>query len=301
MELSVVVPTLNGRDSLGATLDALAERAPGAEVVVANGPSTDGTTGMVRGRDDVDVLVKVSDRTLNVARNAGIEAATGDVVALVGHDLVVGEGWKEALRDALAGDAAVTTGPARSRVSGGATAEEPERRRIAGRSVTYFEGGNVAFERAALDALDGFDEYLETGGARDTAHRLAALDYPVAWRSGMSARREYGTDGGRTAAEWGRKYRSLAYRLVKNYGVRPTVVRRILSHAGSEAVANAREVVRGDSVPTAWLGSGRRVVGGIATGVSDGLVSRARDRTPRRNPHGISDRHDRAVARYDWR
>jgi len=43
------------------------------------------------------------------------------------------------------------------------------------------------------------------------------------------------------------------------------------------------------------------VISGIATGISDGLVSRARDRTPARNPHGISKRADRAVARYDWR
>jgi glycosyltransferase involved in cell wall biosynthesis len=74
MQLSVVVPTLNDREHLGATLDALAERVPSAEVIVANGPSTDGTTGMVRDRDDVDLLVEVSDRVPNVVRNAGIEA-----------------------------------------------------------------------------------------------------------------------------------------------------------------------------------------------------------------------------------
>lgn len=76
MDLSVVVPTLNGRDRLAACLDALAAHAPEAEVIVANGPSADGTTGMVRDRDDVDVLVEISDRTVNVARNAGIEVAT---------------------------------------------------------------------------------------------------------------------------------------------------------------------------------------------------------------------------------
>ncbi|MFB6303997.1 MAG: glycosyltransferase family 2 protein [Haloferacaceae archaeon] len=301
MDLSVVVPTLDGRDHLGATLDALAEHAPTAEVVVANGPSTDGTTGMVRARDDVDVLVEVSDRTVNVARNAGIETTTGDVVALVDHDLVVGESWAGTVRDALTDGADAVTGPARSRVSGGATAEAPERRRIGGRAVTYFEGGNVAFTRASIDALDGFDEYLETGGARDAAHRLAALGRTVDWRTGMSARREYEADGGRTPEERGWKYRSLAYRLVKNYGLRPTVVRRVLAHAGSEAVDGARDVVRGDSVPTAWFGSGRSVVGGIARGTADGLVARARDRTPRHNPNGISRREDRAVARYDWR
>ncbi|MFB6303401.1 MAG: glycosyltransferase family 2 protein [Haloferacaceae archaeon] len=301
MRISVVVPTLDGREHLGATLDALAERVS-AEVIVANGPSTDGTTGMVRERDDVDVLVEVSDRSPNVVRNAGIEVATGDVVALVGQDLVVGETWEAAVRDALAaGPADAVTGPARRRLRGGATVEEPDRERIGGQSVTHFDGRNVAFRRPALDALDGFDEYLETDGARDVAHRLAGLDRSVVWRSGMSARREYGADGGHTPTDWGLTYRALAYQLVKNYGLRPGVVRRVGCRAGRDAVENARAVVRGESVPTAWFGDGRRVVTGMAVGAKDGLAARARDRTPTRNPHGISSRLDRAVARYDWR
>ncbi|MFB6280837.1 MAG: glycosyltransferase family 2 protein [Haloferacaceae archaeon] len=301
MRLSVVVPTLDGRERLGATLDALDERVA-AEVIVANGPSTDGTTGMVRERDDVDVLVEVSDRNPNAVRNAGIEVADGDAVALVGQGLVVDEGWEAAVRDGLAaGPAGAVTGPARRRLRGGATAEEPEREAICGRTVVHFDGRNVAFRRATLDALDGFDEYLETGGDRDAAHRLAGLGRSVAWRTGMSARGEYGADGGRTPRDWGRVYRALAYRLVKNYGPRPSVARRVLARAGRDAVGNAREVLRGESVPTAWLGTGRRVVGGIATGAAHGLAARARDRTPTRNPNGISDRLDRAVMRYDWR
>ena len=55
--------------------------------------------------------------------------------------------------------------------------------------MTYFDGFNVAFSRAALDALDGLDEYLETGGARDLDHRLAANDYDVVWPNGMAVRR----------------------------------------------------------------------------------------------------------------
>src|SRR5699024_4124944 len=97
MQLSVVVPTLNGRRQLVACLDALAATAPESEVIVVNGPSADGTTGMVRGREDVDVLVEVADRNLNVVRNAGLEAATGDRIALVGNDYTVEPEWLAAL------------------------------------------------------------------------------------------------------------------------------------------------------------------------------------------------------------
>ena len=329
MELSVVVPTLNGRDRLAACLDALAAHAPGAEVVVANGPSADGTTGMVRDRDDVDVLVEISDRTVNVARNAGIEVATGDAVALIDYDNRIGEEWLDAVRTGLA-DADAVTGPVTpnepSRGTGdtagksGAVRESddagesddaddspagPERRTIRGRDVTYFEGGNVAFRRETLRDLDGFDEYLRTGGARDAAHRLARMDREIAWRDGLAVTKELpsptAADGGRSAREWGWKYRALAYRLLKNYGARPTVVARIGSHAAMDAVAAAADVVRGESTPSRWAATGRDVLVGLAGGGSDGLVARGRDRSPARNPNGLSERADRAVAKYDRR
>jgi glycosyltransferase involved in cell wall biosynthesis len=300
MQLSVVVPTLNGRDQLATSLDSLAEHAPDAEVIVVNGPSADGTTGMVRDRDDVDVLIEISDRTLNVARNAGIETASGDVVAFLGHDLAIEETWRESVETGLAESDAVT-GPTHRTLRAGMTTEEAEHRDIAGRHVTYFNGSNVAVRRDALDDIDGFDEYLETGGARDAAHRLAGAEYTVGWNAGMSVRCEYEADGGVTQRDWGWKYRALTYRLVKNYGLRPTVAFRTLSHAGSDAVATAKDVLHGDAVPSSWFGNGRDVVVGIATGGSDGLVARARDRSSARNPHGVSKRGDRAVTRYDWR
>ncbi|OYR45092.1 MULTISPECIES: glycosyltransferase family 2 protein [unclassified Halorubrum] len=338
MDLSVVVPTLNGRDRLGACLDALATHAPEAEVIVANGPSADGTTGMVRDRDDVDVLVEISDRTVNVARNAGIEVATGDAVALVDFDNRIGEEWPGAVRAGLA-DAAAVTGPVTpaepsrrpeaggngeqvsadgERVSadeeagdgsGDDAADEPpvgpERRTIAGRDVTYFAGGNVAFRRETLRDIDGFDEYLRTGGARDAAHRLARMGHEIAWREALGVTKELpsptAADGGRSAHEWGWKYRALAYRLLKNYGVRPTVMARVGSHAATDAVDAAADVVRGESTPSRWAANGRDVLVGLASGGSDGLVARGRDRSPARNPNGISERADRAVAKYDRR
>jgi glycosyltransferase involved in cell wall biosynthesis len=255
---------------------------------------------MVRDRDDVDVLVELSARTLNVARNAGIQAASGDAVAFLGYDFAIEPTWADALVDQLV-ESPVVTGPTSRRVYGGRTADEPERRRICKRDVSYFDGGNVAFRAAILDALDGFDEYLETGGARDAAHRLAGLGYGVAWEPSMQVSLEHETDGGVDSRDWQWKYRALAYRLVKNYGLRPEVARRTLSHAGSDALSTARDVVSGETVPTSWFGNSKDVLIGMSAGARHGLVARARDRTPRRNPNGISKRTDRVVAQYDWR
>lgn len=300
MDLSVVVPTLNARDQLAGCLDALTEHVPDAEVIVVNGPSADGTTGMVQDRSDVAVLVEVADRNLNAARNAGINHASGDIVALVSQTLTVTETWVDAVADGLE-TVSVVTGPTHTELAAGIETETKESRSIAGRDVTYLNGGNVAFRREPLDELDGFDEYLDIGGSRDMAHRLAALDFSVAWREEMAARQEVGADGGGAETDWGWKYRSLAYRLVKNYGFRPTVIRRLLGHAGSDAIAELRDVVGGDGRPSRWLGTGRDVLWNTVGGTKDGLVSRRLDRTDRRNSRGRSSRADRAVTVYDWR
>ncbi|RJT06749.1 glycosyltransferase family 2 protein [Halococcus sp. IIIV-5B] len=330
MQLSVVVPTLNARRRLVACLDALAAVAPESEVVVVNGPSADGTTGIVREREDVDVLVEVADRNVNVMRNAGIEHADGDRIAFVGQGRTVAAGWLAALADGFTGDhvhprnhtfAEGYSLPERSSigaVTGPTLPTEgpaPETRAIAGREVTYFDGFNVAFSCEALDGLDGFDEYLETGGSRDLAHRLAAAGYDVAWRDGMAVRRgvkapqrgDPGTpvphalsDGGQAERDWYWKYRALAYRLVKNYGLRPTTARRLLSHAGSDAAAELRDIVSGEATPSGWAATGRDVITGTARGQAGGVLARWRDRG-RRNPRGVSSRSDRAVAVYDRR
>ena len=296
--LSVVVPTLNARDDLGACLDALAEHAPGAEVVVVNGPSADGTTGMVQERTDVDVLVELADRGINAARNAGIEQARGDAIGFVHPFRIIEATWVDAVTDGL-DTADAVTGPTHTQLTAGVETETVETRSIAGRRVTYVNAGNVVFDRGPLDELDGFDESLDVGGGRDIAHRLAGLDYSVAWHDDMAVSESVGADGG--GPEWGQKYHSLAYRLVKNYGIRPTVLRRLGAHAVGDAAAELRRVLDGESKPSRWLGTGRTVTGSLAAGIRAGYAARRLDRSPRRNPRGRSSRTDRAVDVYDWR
>lgn len=299
MDISVVVPTLNDRDRLEGCLDALAAESP-EEVIVVNGPSTDGTSGMVRDRDDVDVLVEIDDRNVNTSRNAGLDRARGDALAYLTPVVRVEDGWTDAVRETLS-DAGVVTGPTHEELRAGVATDTVETRAIRGRSVTYFNGGNAAFSREVLEDLDGFDENLETGGARDAAHRIAGLEYGVAWASDMCVSREAATDGGTMERDWRMRYHSLAYRLAKNYGLHPTVWWRTGRHAVADAIATLRDVARGDARPTHWFGNGRDVVLGSTSGYADGIRARYADRSPRRNPNGWSARADRAVAVYDKR
>lgn len=297
MDLSVVVTALNDRQSLVSCLEALSEQLPPeSELVVVNGPSTDGTTGIVRERTDVDVLVEISERSRSVARNAGIEVATGACVAFVNPEYTVHAGWYDAIETALQAETDVLSGP----VKRDAANSPPESIDIAKRTVTPFTSGNVAFDRAVLDRLDGFDEALEIESARDSAHRIAANAYTVTWSPDMavSLDRSIGTDDD---VDWGERYWALGYRLAKNYGPRPTVFARTVGSAIGDGFDDAREIVRGKESPTSWLRNGTDVVVNSIDGLYRGFRARYTDRTARRNPHGVSSRHDRAVQLYDWR
>lgn len=300
MELSVVVSTLNDREQLLSCLDALSAETPAnTEIIVVNGPSSDGTTGVVRERSDVDVLVEISERNPNVSRNAGFEEVTGDVVAFLDGEYVIQPGWYEAVEHAVGNDADVVTGPIRE--ADGTTSNGETKRTVAGRSVTAFDGDNVAFDRTVLEALDGFDEYLEADGTRDCAHRVAGLGFEVTWSTSMAAHSDVGADGGRTDADWGATYQSLSYRLAKNYGPRPTVLARTIGSAVRDGATGVREIVTGDATPTGWLSDGLDVVTNVGGGFRDGIRARYADRSSRRNPNGVSVRHDRAVRVYDRR
>lgn len=300
----MIVPTLNSRHQLAGCLDALGANAPDLEVVVVNGPSTDGTSGLVRSHTAVDQLVEVAERNLNCARNAGIQATTADAVCFVGQDSEVEENWAEAVRERLADGAGVVTGPVHRPVTGGVTTETVEEETICGRTVRYFDGGNVGFHRSVLDELDGFDEYLDTGAARDAAHRLAGLGHEIIWDPDISVIRTEGDDvEDRTARgqadALGLKYRSMSYRAVKNYGIRPAILIDLARHMGRDGYENLRAVFSGDVKPTQWFGDGRRAFENILIGIRDGRDARRRDTTSRRNPNGLSMRDDRAVALYD--
>ncbi|MFP8952705.1 glycosyltransferase family 2 protein [Natrialbaceae archaeon A-arb3/5] len=301
MELSVVVSTLNDREQLQTCLDALAERAPRqTEIVVVNGPSSDGTTGIVRDRSDVDVLVEISERNRNVSRNAGLGVTTGDVVAFLDGQYVVEDGWYEAIERSIERDADVISGP----VTGEERLDEDEPRPIPIDETGVddaFDVDNAAFDRTVLTALDGFDEYLEVGGSWDCAQRVQSLGFEVRVADGMAVHAEFGADGGTAEPDWETTYRSLSYQLAKNNGPRPRVFARTAGNAIRDGLVGVRRVISGSVTPTDWFSDGVDVVTNIGAGFRDGIRARYADRSARRNPNGLSVRHDRAVRVYDRR
>ena len=85
--LSVVIPTYNYAHFVCEAIDsALAQSRPPNRVIVVDDGSTDDTRGRVAAYGDKVDYIYQENRGLSAARNTGIEAATGDYVALLDSD-----------------------------------------------------------------------------------------------------------------------------------------------------------------------------------------------------------------------
>lgn len=89
MSLSIIVPVFNEARLLRQCLAQLRERAPGAEIIVADGESTDGTADLTRSLCD---HVVVSKRNRAMQMNAGARAAHGDILWFLHVDTEVPHG-----------------------------------------------------------------------------------------------------------------------------------------------------------------------------------------------------------------
>ena len=91
--LSVVVPTYNRAPVLARCLDALAAQdPPPGEVVVVDDGSTDDTPAILAERGESIRVVRQDNGGRAAAKNAGVEAARGDVVLFLDDDVIATPG-----------------------------------------------------------------------------------------------------------------------------------------------------------------------------------------------------------------
>jgi rSAM/selenodomain-associated transferase 2 len=88
-QFSIIVPVFNEAPLIRPFLQHLRERAPGAEIIVADGGSSDGTTHLAAGF--CNQLVR-SERNRGVQMNAGARVACGDILWFVHVDAEVPPG-----------------------------------------------------------------------------------------------------------------------------------------------------------------------------------------------------------------
>ncbi|WP_165490994.1 glycosyltransferase [Lichenihabitans psoromatis] len=98
VSISVVINTLNRCETLEDTLASFAGvDYENFEIIVVAGPSSDRTGDVLRGYEGSIKIVEVNQANLSVSRNAGINAASGEVVAFIDDDAVPHPNWLKSL------------------------------------------------------------------------------------------------------------------------------------------------------------------------------------------------------------
>jgi len=191
--VSVVIPAYNSAAHVGQLLASLfAQTYPRAryEIILVDDGSRDATAAVARRTlarwDGASRVLRQRNGGPASARNAGLRAASADVVAFIDADCVADPDWLASLIRALATGAAGAGGPVRTRASAGwvagyLDAAQFYRQRAHGAAVDYLLTANAAFRRDALARVGGF---IERPGVwaedADLSFRLKRQGYTLA-------------------------------------------------------------------------------------------------------------------------
>ena len=190
--VSVVVCAYNAATTLEECLNSLERLAyPDFEIVLVNDGSHDSTGAIARRHPRVRVI-DTPNRGLGAARNAGLAAGGGEIVAYVDADVRVEQDWLDYLVQPLLGSADVVG-------SGGPNivpADDPPLAQciacapggpthvlLEDRVAEHVPGCNMAFRKTALLEIGGFNPiFLRAGDDVDVCWRLQARG----WKIGFS-------------------------------------------------------------------------------------------------------------------
>jgi glycosyltransferase involved in cell wall biosynthesis len=178
-KISVVVCTFNGSRTLSECLNSLLRlEYPNYEVIVVNDGSTDATAKVVDSYGFT--VITTENRGLSSARNTGLQGATGEIVAYIDDDAHADPHWLRYLAGTFMNTRhAGVGGPNIAPPGDGLVAEcvahspgNPVHILLSDSEAEHIPGCNMAFRKAALEAIGGFDPQF----------RVAGDDVDVCWR-----------------------------------------------------------------------------------------------------------------------
>ncbi|HEX8968245.1 MAG TPA: glycosyltransferase [Chloroflexota bacterium] len=231
--VSVVVCSYNGARTIRDCLEGLRRlEYPRFEVIVVDDGSTDATAA-IAGEYGFR-LISTPNRGLSSARNTGIQAASGEIVAFIDDDAFPDPHWLTYLATAFArGDFAGVGGPNLPPAGDGPIAEcvanapgGPMHVLLSDREAEHIPGCNMAFRRASLLEIGGFDPQFRVAGddvdlcwrLQQRGGRLGFSPAAVVWhhrRNSVHAywRQQvgYGKAEALLARKWPQKYNSVGH------------------------------------------------------------------------------------------
>jgi O-antigen biosynthesis protein len=179
-KVSVVVCTYNGGRTLDQCLRSLRDvDYPDYEVIVVDDGSMDDTAEILARFPEV-TAIRQPNKGLSVARNVGLAAATGDVIAYTDSDCFADPDWLTHLVYQLERSGAAAVGGPNLTPDDGwlaacvaASPGQPTHVLESDQVAEHIPGCNMAFRRDALLAVNGFDPvYRKAGDDVDLCWRL---------------------------------------------------------------------------------------------------------------------------------
>jgi GT2 family glycosyltransferase len=185
--ISVVVCSYNGARTIQDCFEGLVRlEYPNFEVIVVDDGSTDATSAITLQYGFR--LVSTENRGLSSARNAGLKAAMGEIVAYIDDDAYPDPHWLTYLAATFLNTAHVGVGgPNLAPPEDGPIADcvanapgGPLHVLLSDHEAEHIPGCNMAFRKAALEAIGGFDTQFRTAGDDvDVCWRLQQLGWTI--------------------------------------------------------------------------------------------------------------------------
>lgn len=280
--VSIVIPTRDRAPYLDVALRSFAPQAAdaGAEVIVVV-DGFDPESVVVAQRRGAHVIAHPEPRGPNAARNAGWQAARGELVIFVDDDVEAPRTWLPALLAAARAtpERDVFAGPIRAEIEGGGPWERRVGIRHCGRDkppITALDHGaadvdvalgwsaNLAIRRAALETVGGFDESIPVGAGdeEEWQERYRSTGGKVRYvaAAGLGHRR-VGPDATLRALARAQYHRGRAARRQDlRKGVAPSLARELRTVAGCVAHIPAHACLNGVTLTAHALGRTREAL-----------------------------------------
>jgi O-antigen biosynthesis protein len=169
--ISVVVCSYNGERTIRDCFEGLLRlEYPNFEVIVVDDGSTDATAAVTR--EYGFRLISTENRGLSNARNTGLEAATGEIVAYLDDDAYPDPHWLTYLAATFmttkhAGVGGPNVAPPNDGLTGDCVANAPGNPvhvLLSDQEAEHIPGCNMAFRKSCLEAIGGFDAQFRTAG-----------------------------------------------------------------------------------------------------------------------------------------
>jgi len=233
---SVVVCSYNGSRTIRECCENLRRlEYPDYEVIVVDDGSTDDTASIAESYGFR--VIRTANRGLSSARNTGLRAATGEIVAYIDDDASPDPHWLNylalAFLDPAGAEIAGVGGPNIPPPGDGLVADcvarspgGPVHVLLSDRRAEHIPGCNMAFRRSALEAVSGFDPQFRTAGDDvDLCWRLQQAGFTlrfsppaVVWhhrrnsiRAYFRQQRGYGSAEAMLERKWPDKYNAVGH------------------------------------------------------------------------------------------